>query len=91
VSGKIFPAGTLPSGPATNDPTKPVNGMAPIGDWTTRGQNNVPFPPEVAAAYASQPTFFATQHYIFNGGRTALTTEGYGVFQGSTQWRVTPP
>src|SRR4051795_7210852 len=67
VSGKIFPAGTLPSGAATNDPTKPVNGIAPIEDWTTRGQNNVPFPPEVAAAYASQPPFFATQHYIFNG------------------------
>src|SRR4051794_9247528 len=40
VSGKIFPAGTLPSGPATNDPTKPVNGIAPIGDWTVRAQNN---------------------------------------------------
>jgi hypothetical protein len=83
-SGKIFPAGTLPSGSATNDPTKPVNGVAPIGDWTTRGQFNVPFPPEVAAAYSSQPTFFATQYYIFNGGRTALTTEGYAVFLGST-------
>jgi hypothetical protein len=32
VSGKIFPAGTLPSGTATNDPTQPVNGVAPIGD-----------------------------------------------------------
>jgi hypothetical protein len=83
VSGKIFPAGTLPSGAATNDPAKPVNGIAPIGDWTVRGQNNVPFPPEVAAAYASQPTFFATAHFIFNGGRNALTTEGYGVWEGS--------
>ncbi len=83
-SGKIFPAGTLPSGSATNDPIKPVNGVAPIGDWTTRGQFNIPFSPEVAAAYSSQPTFFATQYYIFSGGRTALTTEGYAVFQGAT-------
>ena len=28
VNGKIFPAGTLPSGTATNDPTQPVNGVA---------------------------------------------------------------
>src|SRR4030081_3481614 len=36
VSGKFFPAGTLPSGPANNDPTLPVRGVAPIGDWTCR-------------------------------------------------------
>lgn len=28
-SGKIFPARTLPSGTADNDPTQPVNGVAP--------------------------------------------------------------
>src|SRR5690348_14685891 len=66
VSGKIFPAGTLPSGTATNDPTQPVNGVAPIGDWTTRGQNNFPFPPEIAASYSSTPAFFATQYYILD-------------------------
>src|SRR3954453_9668724 len=84
VSGKIFPAGTLPSGAATNDPTQPVNGVAPIGDWTTRGQSNFPFPPEIAASYSATPTFFATQYYILDSGRTALTVEGYAYFQGDT-------
>src|SRR5690348_3313744 len=46
ISGKIFPAGTLPSGDATNDPTQPGS----IGDWTCRGQQAFPFPPEVASA-----------------------------------------
>jgi hypothetical protein len=76
LNGKIFPAGTLPSGAATNDPIQPVNGVAPIGDWLTRGQNAFPFPPEVAEAYSSTPAFFATQYYILNDGR-ALTVEGY--------------
>src|SRR3954470_8124645 len=84
VSGKIFPAGTLPSGTATNDPTQPLNGVAPIGDWTTRGQNNFPFSSDIAASYSSTPTFFATQYYIFDSGRTALTVEGYAYFQGDT-------
>jgi hypothetical protein len=76
LNGKIFPAGTLPSGAATNDPIQPVNGVTPIGDWLTRGQNAFPFPPEVAEAYSSTPAFFATQYYILNDGR-ALTVEGY--------------
>ena len=84
VSGKIFPAGTLPSGTANNDPTQPVNGVAPIGDWTTRGQNNFPFPLEIAASYSATPTFFATQYYMLDGGRPALTVEGYAYFQGGT-------
>ena len=75
-SGKMFPAGTLPSGTAINDPTQPVNGIAPIGDWTTRGQTAFPFPPEVAPAYASSPAFFATQYYIVTD-RGALTVEAY--------------
>jgi hypothetical protein len=76
VSGKIFPAGTLPSGTASNDPTQPVHGVAPIGEWTTRGQNNFPFPPDIAASYSAAPAFFATQYYILNDGR-ALVAEGY--------------
>jgi len=79
-SGKIFPAGTLPSGTPSNDPTQPVNGVAPIGDWTTRGQNAFPLPPAIATSYDSTPDFFATQYYILNGGRTALTTDGYAFF-----------
>src|SRR5262249_48167819 len=33
--GKVFPGGTL-SGISGNDPTEPVNGVAPIGDWVLR-------------------------------------------------------
>src|SRR3989442_8273543 len=44
VNGKIFPAGTLPSGTANNDPTQPVNGVNPIGNWMCRGQVAQPFP-----------------------------------------------
>jgi hypothetical protein len=86
-SGKIFPAGTLPSGTATNDPTQPVNGIDAIGDWTTRGQIAFPFPPDVASSYASTPTFFANQYYILRDGRTALTVDGYAYFQGETPVR----
>jgi hypothetical protein len=61
-----------------------VNGIAPIGDWTTRGQNAFPFPADIAASYSSTPTFFATQYYMLDGGRSALTVEGYAYFQGET-------
>jgi hypothetical protein len=87
-SGKIFPAGTLPSGAAANDPTQPVNGVAPIGDWTTRGQIAFPFPPEVDPSYSSTPTFFANQYYLLGDGRTALTVDGYAYFQGETPVRA---
>jgi hypothetical protein len=76
INGKLFPAGTLPSGTASNDPTEPVNGIAPIGDWLVRGQHAFPFPVSVAPAYSSTPGDFATQYYILNDGR-ALTAEGY--------------
>jgi hypothetical protein len=87
-SGKIFPAGTLPSGTAANDPIQPVNGIAPIGDWTTRGQIAFPFPPAVADSYSSTPTFFANQYYLLDDGRTALTVDGYAYFQGGTPVRA---
>jgi hypothetical protein len=75
VSGKIFPAGTLPTGTATNDPTLPVGGVAPIGEWTCRGQRALPFP---LAAYDASPPAFNTQYFILNDGR-ALTVEGYAL------------
>jgi hypothetical protein len=78
ISGKIFPNGTLPTGAATNDPTLPVGRVAPIGDWTCRGQSALPFPPAVAAAYSTSPFAFNTQYFILNDGR-ALTVEGYAL------------
>ena len=81
IEGKMFPAGTLPSGMATNDPTLSVNGVASIGDWLCRGQTTFPSPPAIAPAYSSVPFAFNTQYYILNDGR-ALTTEGYDLPSG---------
>jgi hypothetical protein len=61
INGKIFPPGTLPSAAASNDPTQPVNGVAPIGDFVGRGQHAFPFPPAVAPFYTSTPGDFVTQ------------------------------
>jgi hypothetical protein len=76
ISGKIFPAGTLPIGTADNDPTQPVRGIRPIGEWTCRGQSGLPFP--VVAAYDASPPAFNTQYFVLNDGR-ALTVEGYAL------------
>ena len=88
VNGKIFPAETLPSGSGTNDPTQPVNGVAPIGEWANRGQNSFPLPPAVASAYSSTPAAFGTQYFILNDGR-ALTVEGYDVLPSGERLSVT--
>lgn len=80
VTGKIFPAGTLPTGVANNDPTQAVNGVSSTGTWTCRGQVALPLPaglaPAVVAAYVSTPFVYNTQYYMWNDGR-ALTLEGY--------------
>jgi hypothetical protein len=81
VSGKIFPPGTLPSGNGSNDPTLQVNGVAPIGEWTCRGQVASPYPPLVAGAYAATPFAWNTQYFVLNDGR-ALTLEGYALPEG---------
>jgi hypothetical protein len=88
VSGKIFPAGTLPSGAATNDPTLPVRGVAPIGEWTCRGQNAFPFPPAIAAAYSATPFAFNTQYFILKDGR-ALTVEGFPILPEGERLAIT--
>ena len=76
IQGKIFPAGTLPRTPtATNDPVKPVNGVAPIGDWICRGQNSFPLPADIFPAYSSTPFAFNAQYFILNNLGT-LTAEG---------------
>jgi hypothetical protein len=78
VNGKIFPAGTLPLGKATNDPTLPVNGIAPIGTWTCRGQNSFPFPAAIAAAYSASPFAYFDWHFVLNDGR-GLNATGYPI------------
>src|SRR6516162_6601816 len=62
IQGKIFPAGTLPSGTATNDPTQPVHGVASVGDWICRGQVQGSYPPAIAPAYNSTPFALNTQY-----------------------------
>jgi hypothetical protein len=80
VNGKIFPAGTLPSGAASNDPTQPVNGVSSIGDWICRGQLAGVFPPAIAPAYSSTPFVWNTQYFLLKGG--AFTAEGYAMSTG---------
>jgi len=77
VNGKIFPVGTLPSGPASNDPTEPVNGVSSIGDWSCRGQVAGKFLPIIAPAYSATPFVWNTQYFLLKGG--ALTVEGYAM------------
>jgi hypothetical protein len=82
IQGKIFPAGTLPSGTATNDPAQPVHGVASVGDWICRGQLQGSYPPAIAPAYNSTPFALNTQYFILNRGG-ALTAEGYDIPTGS--------
>jgi hypothetical protein len=89
IQGKIFPVGTLPSGNATNDPTLPVNGVNPIGNWICRGQNSFPIPPAApAAAYSATPFAFNSQYYLLNDGR-GLTIDGYELPNGAAAYSVT--
>jgi hypothetical protein len=76
IQGKIFPAGTLPSGTATNDPAQPVHGVGSVGDWICRGQVQGSYPPAIAPTYNSTPFALNTQYFILNRGG-ALTAEGY--------------
>jgi len=81
INGKIFAAGTLRSGPASNDPAQPVNGVAPIGDWLVRGQHALPLPPALAPLYTSAPGDFATAYFVLDRGQSALFTEAYAFLQ----------
>ncbi len=78
IQGKMFPAGTLPTGNASNDPTLPVNGVGSIGDWICRGQVQGAYPPSIAAAYNSTPFALNTQYFLLTDG-PGLTAEGIDV------------
>ena len=82
IAGKIFPAGTLPSGTAFNDPAQPLNGVSPIGEFLGRGQYTLPLPLSVAPFYSSARGDGSTHYFIFENGRTALTAEGYAFPEG---------
>ena len=61
VNGKVFPAGTLPEGTASNDPNDPGS----IGDWICRG----------TLTGAEEPIAFVTQHHLLADG-SGLVSEG---------------
>ena len=88
ISGKIFPAGTLPSGTATNDPTLPVNGVAPIGTWTCRGQNAFPILDAIASAYSASPFAYFDWHFVLNDGR-GLNVAGWPLTEEASALSVT--
>jgi hypothetical protein len=88
IQGKIFPAGTLASGPATNDPTLPVHGVASIGDWICRGQVQGTYPTAIAPFYNSTPAALNTQYFILNNGG-GITAEGYDVLPSGERLSVT--
>jgi hypothetical protein len=59
VNGKMFPAGTLPSGEATNDP----NDRGSIGDWICRGTETG----------AVDPVSFITQYHLMADGAGVIS------------------
>jgi hypothetical protein len=70
VNGKIFPAGDLPSGTASNDPSQ----AGSIGDWVCRGILTSDLASQLAGA--DQIGFDTTQMLIFGSDRRAIWSEG---------------
>jgi hypothetical protein len=68
ASGKIFPAGSLPSGDQPNDPDDPGS----LGDWVERGTMAATVAEIVAGA---RPAFFATWYHFLNDG-SMLVADG---------------
>jgi hypothetical protein len=74
--GKLFRGGTL-SGISGNDPTQPVNGVAPIGDWVLRTVDGIPYPSGFPTGYSSTPVSWGTMYFVLNDNKDAITGEGY--------------
>jgi len=70
VNGKIFPAGTLPTGTAGNNP----NQAGSIGDWICKGFLTADLSAQLSGA--SKVGFNTTQMFLFNGDTQAIWTEG---------------
>jgi hypothetical protein len=70
VNGKIFPAGDLPSGTASNDPSQ----AGSIGDWVCRGILTSDLARQLAGI--DKIGFDTTQMLIFGSDRRAIWSEG---------------
>lgn len=82
VTGKIFPAGTIPSGITPFDPNQPGS----IGTWICRGVFLADFA-DIASGKA-QLAFDTTQLFLFPDDNNALATEGIEGNVGVTTHRV---
>lgn len=67
IYGKIFPAGTLPSGAASNDPNAPGS----IGTWICRGT----FILDQRLDDGTKPHVITTQTFMFDNG-SGLSSDG---------------
>ena len=68
ANGKIFPAGTLPSGPASNDPNDPGS----IGAFIENGTMAATLSEIIGG---TRPAFVASWHHLLNDGR-GIVAEG---------------
>ena len=71
VYGKIFPAGTIPSGVTSFDPNQPGS----IGTWVCRGVFLADFA-DIFTTKTAQLAFHTTQLFLFPNDEMMLTTEG---------------
>jgi hypothetical protein len=70
VNGKVFPAGDLPSGSASNDPSQ----SGSIGDWVCRGILTSDLASQLAGV--DRIGFDTTQMLMFGSDRKAIWSEG---------------
>jgi hypothetical protein len=70
VNGKIFPAGDLPSGTGSNDPSQ----AGSLGDWVCRGILTSDLARQLAGV--DKIGFDTTQMLIFGSDRRAIWSEG---------------
>ena len=65
AGGRLFPAGTLPSGFQANDPNDPGS----IGNWVERGTMAATIAEIVGGA---RPAFYATWYHVLDDGSTLI-------------------
>jgi hypothetical protein len=72
VYGKIFPAGTIPSGVTSFDPNQPGS----IGTWICRGVFLADFA-DIFTTKTAQLAFHTTQLFLFPNDEMMVATEGF--------------